>query len=267
MTGFSETTGIVVGDFDLDEYFSLLSMVSEHRYELLCSEAAVSQRREWLFLRHDVDYSVECALKMAEAEANRGHRSTYFFQLACDHYNLLSGRYAGVANEVASMGHEVGLHYDVRAMEKWGVRDSLSALEAELDTLSALLGSEVKSISMHNPSVYGTDPFAHVEGVVNAYNLAGDDVDYFSDSCGAWRNKTYKAFADNELKARVQLLIHPIYWAEGPGDRWQRLDDWAAERRDAIEEHVTGARELWMAHTGVLEHDARSLDANLPERP
>lgn len=257
-------TGIALGHFDLDEYFSLLSLVSQHRKELLCSEVAGTESTAWIFLRHDVDYSVDCALKMAEAEAERGHRSTYFFQLACDHYNLLSVRYAGATSEVAALGHEVGLHYDVRALEKWGIRDPQAALRAELDTLGDLVGSEVKSISMHNPSVYGTDPFADLEGVVNAYNLAGDDVDYFSDSCGAWRNETYRAFADNELKARVQLLTHPIYWAEASGDRWRRLDDWAAERRAAIDDQVIGARELWMAHSGVLEHEARTLGARWP---
>ena len=48
--------------------------------------------------------------------------------------------------------------------------------------LSGLVGSVVRRISMHKPSVPGADPFAYIEGVVNACNLTGEAVDYFGDS-------------------------------------------------------------------------------------
>ena len=92
-------------------------------------------------------------------------------------------------------GHEVGLHYDVRAMARRGGDDLGSQLVMEADLLSRLTGEPVRSIAMHLPGLYGDDPFAGVTEFVNAYDerFAGD-IAYFSDSCGAWRDSAAEAF-------------------------------------------------------------------------
>ena len=41
--------------------------------------------------------------------------------------------------------------------------DMVGQLRFELGVLSDLCGREVRSIAMHNPSVYGDDPFAEIE--------------------------------------------------------------------------------------------------------
>ena len=43
-----------------------------------------------VILRHDVDFSVEMAVQMATLEKDLGVKSTYFFLLASDSYNILS---------------------------------------------------------------------------------------------------------------------------------------------------------------------------------
>ena len=69
------------------------------------------------FIRHDIDHDPFIALEMAKIEAEYGIRSSYFFltnDSAAIHFESKESRektFDAIA-EVASLGHEVGLHYD-----------------------------------------------------------------------------------------------------------------------------------------------------------
>lgn len=251
----------MLDQFTYEEYVDLLTRLSRGRANLCFGDFAADDgppEEEGFFLvRHDVDLSIEAALEMARREAELEVRATYFLLLSCEHYNLLAEEHAGVARQLVGMGHEVGLHYDVRAMARRS--DSLeSQLRLEAGLLSDLAGTPVRSIAMHLPGLHGEDPFAGGTDFVNAYERRfTGEIAYFSDSCGAWRDSAVEAFESDELPPRVQLLVHPFYWRAEPGDRWQRLDRWGTELRrriDGIEERV---RRVWSTHDGAREHDER----------
>jgi len=252
----------MLDQFTYAEYAELVARLRRGRANLCFGDFADGRgpqgEEPFFLLRHDVDLSIEAALEMARREAEMEVRATYFLLLSCEHYNLLAEDHAGVARQLVGMGHEVGLHYDVRAMARRS--DSLaSQLRLEADLLSALAGAPVRSIAMHLPGLHGDDPFAAESGFVNAYDRRfTGEIAYFSDSCGAWRDNAVEAFAGDELPERVQLLVHPFYWRAEPGDRWDRLERWgtALRRRiDAIEERV---RRVWNTHDGAREHDERA---------
>ena len=251
----------MLAQFTYDEYGQLLWLLRDGRENLTFSDFRnTDSPAQFFVLRHDLDFSLSAGLKMAQFEAAQGIRASYFLLLTCRHYNLLSERSCGVPRQLTDLGHEVGLHYDVRAMSKRQHRhaDLGALLQDEVDILSSLTGSEIQSIAMHNPSVLGEDPFAGSKQFINAYDPPYTQaITYFSDSCGAWRDQTYEAFLHSELPRRLQLLIHPLFWRDTPGDRWERLDQWADETRQVLANDLGEIRELWSQHSGVQEHDRR----------
>ncbi|MGD8327842.1 MAG: hypothetical protein PVJ49_00320 [Acidobacteriota bacterium] len=251
----------MLDQFTYAEYADLLARLRHGRVNLCFADFAdgggPGDEEPFFLLRHDIDLSIEAALEMARREAEMEVRATYFLLLSCEHYNLLAEEHAGAARELVGMGHEVGLHYDVRAIARRS-DDPASQLRLEADLLSALAGAPVRSIAMHLPGLHGEDPFAGGTEFVNAYDSRfTDEIAYFSDSCGAWRDNAVEALESDELPPRLQLLTHPFYWRTQPGDRWERLDRWGTALRRRIEGIEERIRRVWNAHDGAREHDER----------
>ena len=245
--------------FCYEEYHKLLSIVKAGSKNLTFSDFSNPDIPPSFFiLRHDIDFSLSAALKMAHFEAERGIRATYFLLLCSEYYNLLSRGSCNVPQQLVALGHEVGLHYDVRVMSERGNTDLNTCLQYEIDILSGLTGNTIQSIAMHNPSVYGDDPFACHNQFINAYDPQFiKDIAYYSDSCGAWRDHAYDAFQRPSIPDKLQLLIHPFFWADTSGDRSERLNKWIDEKRQSLATYQKKIREMWGSHAGVKEHDSR----------
>jgi hypothetical protein len=194
---------------------------------------------------------------MAQVEAEMGVRATYFLLLTTSHYNLLEKRFIAAPRRIVKMGHEVGLHYDVTAMEAGG-GDSRELLGRQAEMLGQLAGQPVRSIAMHNPSTSGADPFRDDGEFVNAYDDAfTKDACYLSDSCGAWRDNAHDIFTSGDIPGKLQLLIHPIHWGETHRHRRENLQQWYRRRDEILRQDVRAVEEIWENHTGVAEHDRR----------
>ena len=247
--------------FDYKEYNTILDLLTKGRENLTFSD--MHHHRDisrFFLLRHDIDYSLESALQMAQHEAERGIRATYFLLLSSENYNLLSGEASLFPRKLIELGHEVGLHYDVQALQKRSMSkiDLSNQLAWEIGILSNLTGSPILSIAMHNPSIYGDDPFIHTNDYINAYDPAfSQEIDYFSDSCGAWRDHAYNAFNNNNLPEKLQILIHPFLWDEKPGSRWDRLEAWTSKKQQTLQQQKELICNAWNQHAGVHEHEQR----------
>lgn len=258
-----------LNNFTYAEYATLVGGLLADRQNLCFRDfrRPVAAER-FVILRHDVDLCPTRALAMARAEAEAGFHATYFFLLTSPCYNLLSARFLHVPREIAELGHEVGLHYDVTVLE--GVRPDRQPdlLGQQADALGRITGRAVRSIAMHQPAYSGTDPFRSQATYVNAYEPRfTSQIDYLSDSCGAWRDEAHAVLTGpaEQAPSRIQLLTHPLYWAPQPGTRWDRLAGWIADRRHQVDEDVRGLEEIWRAHTGAAEHNARHGLADPPE--
>jgi hypothetical protein len=161
------------------------------------------------------------------------------------------------------LGHEVGLHYDVAAIEKLGP-DPERQLQRQATALADLTSQPVRSIARHQPSLGGNDPFAQSRIFINAYDPRfTHDISYFSDSCGAWRDAAARALGPGGIVSRrLQLLIHPILWGEHTGDRWTRLNAFVEIEKRRVETDAEQVRSQWRNHSGVIEHEARSAGTN-----
>jgi hypothetical protein len=213
----------------------------------------------FVILRHDVDYSPRAALRMATLESEAGWRSTYFLLPNGPYYNLLDPRHAGLARRLVDLGHEVGLHYDVRFLDTFPRRDWDELLDAQARLLETLSGQPVVSIAMHQPGLNGEDPFALRMDRLNAYHPRFvRDTTYISDSGRAWRDAAWRILSEGPVPTRLQLCLHPVNWADN--DR-SRAEIFAAVHRDLVESIDRGHADLMekvAAHAGVGEHEARS---------
>lgn len=251
----------MLDEFTYDSYRQLLELAREgNRSNLRFADApAADAAGRYFILRHDVDFSPAAALRMAEFEARLGIRATYFLLFSSSFYNLLSAECCAAARRLVELGHEVGLHYDLSCYDMIRRERPLDVLVSQADALAQLSGAPVRSIALHNPSVYGADVFQHVDRFINAYDPRYTKaIAYYSDSCGAWRDETALLLQRGELPARFQLLIHPIFWDQAPADRWARLDRLVAEQTRMLLTEADATRSLWTRHAGVLQHDART---------
>jgi len=206
--------------FDLASYRGLLGAAQEggYRWQTFDHEPQPGD----LFLRHDVDLSLEAAREMAELEAAMGVRATYFLMTESVFYNLASPVGRRTVAALRELGHAVGLH----------AVHPRADLDERFDRV----------VAWHNP-----DPEymrADVPGAVNVMGRHFDPATYRSDSNQHWRSGP----PTEDLRAGrfpwLQLLVHPEIWVF-PGstmresmlafldaDREQRLAHLAADRID-----------------------------------
>jgi hypothetical protein len=252
---------VIPDSFDYATYWSLLSgIAATHRIVRFTDLREREPDGPFCLLRHDVDYSPKAALRLAGQEARRGIRATYFLLAGTAYYNLLAPEHAGFARELVAMGHEVGLHYDVRSFLPFPRHDWRRLLLAQATLLGEVAGQPVASIAMHQPALHGDDPFRGEDhGFLNAYDdRFTREMTYVSDSCRAWRNSGWSMLATGAFPQRLHLSLHPINWGESDRDR----ETIFREVHDALTAAMAAARDELLAniacHSGVLEHEARS---------
>src|SRR5215510_16309039 len=95
-------------DFDLAHYRELLEAAKTggYRFAFFDREPAAGD----LLLRHDVDLSLDAALRLAELEAEAGAAATYFLMTRSVFYNLASPEGETMVARLRELGHRVGLH-------------------------------------------------------------------------------------------------------------------------------------------------------------
>lgn len=170
-----------------------------------------------IILRHDVDFDVVPAFKMAELEKECEIYSTYFFLTSCPTYNVNSLANRRMLQSMANAGFEIGLHFDPTLYPEVGDEELEQAAIFEASILEFIIGRKVKSISLHNPSVHGQYPI--FDSFLNAYAPEYfQPENYLSDSRMNFRDKTPYQFIENAGTQRLQILLHPIHYSEKGGN-------------------------------------------------
>jgi hypothetical protein len=207
--------------FDLEHYRELLDAARAGGYGFALFDRDPEPGD--LLLRHDVDLSLDAALRVAQLEAEAGARATYFLMPRSVFYNLASEEGVAAIAQLRELGHGVGLHATYPNVD----------LDERFDPV----------LAWHNP-----DPDFMRLPVEGAENVMGDRFfspeRYRSDSNQRWRS----GCPHEDLAAGrfdwLQLLTHPEIWVY-PGTRMgetmramleeekeRRLDQLAADRID-----------------------------------
>lgn len=106
-------------DFTFLNYESLLELAKQ-KYKFVTFDENQNFKNKIILLRHDVEFSVPIALKMARIETSLGIRATYFVQLHGDFYNALEKETFQNLKQIESLGHKLALHFDPHF---WNITD------------------------------------------------------------------------------------------------------------------------------------------------
>ena len=188
-----------------------------------------------VLLRHDLDLSLRRAVKVARIEAEQGVTAAYFLLLTSPLYNAMDGQSRAAIREVASLGHEVGLHFDTH--QYWAA-DTPPSPEAvvervreEQSVLASIVDDPLETVSFHVPPewVLGES----FPGLRSAYEPAYfEDVEYVADSGQRWRSEP--PFADGRPDA-AQVLTHPGLWGETDASFDARVEQAITETCTSLE--------------------------------
>jgi hypothetical protein len=192
-----------------------------------------------VLMRHDVDFDLAAARRMAELEREEGVQSTYFFLLTTEHYNVLSRRGTADVQAILALGHHLGLHFDCAAYSANSSEQSLrAACLKEALLLGEWFGREVEIISYHRPSplVLTGNP-ALSAPLPHTYTARFmKDFRYCSDSRGEWRFGDPRSTAEFSSRSPMHILIHPIWWNSNRKQPRQSLTDWLSRRTELLEQ-------------------------------
>lgn len=222
-------------DFTLVKYRELLDALDD------CGQ---------VILRHDVDKRPKNSLAMAYIEREMGWKATYFFRSVPESYD------EAVILQIASLGHEIGYHYESLATCKGNVEAAYQDFCRNLERLRALV--PVTSIAMHGSPTSrwdSRDLWEHYDyhhlGVVSESYLDTDfsKVFYLTDTGRRWdgyrvsvRDKIpafqeqwekhgwvyhntdaiIQAIRENTFPDRVMINTHPQRWTD---NRFQWLKE------------------------------------------
>jgi len=208
-------------DFTYRSYEALLRFIREElRRPIvpLCDEPADAS---FVILRHDIDYSIVKARRLAEIERAVGARATVFVLLTSEYYNLLMPENLRAVRDIAAMGHEIGLHYDTTALEGQPPEKHAGEVVRLARLLEDVTGVPITSIAQHNPSL--TTVRLTVAGYRDAYDRRFcKDIGYLSDSRRLFgASDVHRFFREH---ARSQFLVHPLWYHDRELTRRESFD-------------------------------------------
>ena len=175
--------------FDLEHYRVLLDSAKDGGYTFAFFDH--DPQPGDVFLRHDVDLSLDAALVLAELEAEEGAGATYFLMTRSVFYNLASAPGEAAVERLRTLGHRVALH------AVWP--------RAELDDRFDPV------VAWHNPDPpYMSEPVDGADNVMSPRFFSREH--YRSDSNHHWRSGCpHEALARGDFEW-LQLLTHPEIW-------------------------------------------------------
>ncbi|MCK5716598.1 MAG: hypothetical protein KAH77_03845, partial [Thiomargarita sp.] len=134
------------------DYRDLLKQALDANYQFLTfNDPRRFEKDKVCLLRHDIDVDLGAALTLAKIEHQFGIQATYFVMLRSPIYNLLGRANTQLVQDILSLGHVIGLHYDdaftpsnQHSLEKW--------VDIEATILEQLFDIKIDVVSFHQPS-------------------------------------------------------------------------------------------------------------------
>ena len=218
--------------FGLKNYRLLVSSLREHNFSF-STDWNLEAKSRTVLMRHDIDFSVDDALVMAKLECDLNLRSTYFFMLSSNMYNLLSKRNRDSVLEIKEMGHKVSLHFDPTIHER------LEVFLNEREAFEMAFKSDIDIVSIHRPGKFLENNNIDLFGIKQTYqDRFFKDFRYLSDSGGKDVSLAVSEFLSSSSEQVLHLLTHPVWWVRRVSTQTLTLNQWRKDHFDIITEEI-----------------------------
>lgn len=211
-------------DFSLGHYRELLEAAKAGGYRFAGFDRLPEPGD--LIIRHDVDLSLEAAVRMAEVEAEAGVWSTWCLMTRSVFYNLASPEGVRAIERLRELGGRVAHH------AVWPHVD----LDERFEPV----------VAWHNPDPgYMTEP---IDGVTNVMSAPWFQPSHYrSDSNQRWHNRSERNGCPHHGLERgefewLHLLIHPVIWAYDGNTMRETMESFLDAERTARLEHLRADR-------------------------
>jgi len=202
-------------DFTLRHYEEILKTAQNEGFTFkFFIKPSSNLNQKVIYLRHDIDVSLENALKMAQLEQKLGVVATYFVRVHSSFYNPLHSNALNTLKEISKLGHQFGLHYDGEIQESFSKKQIEKILSREYDFLNNFFSLN-RAVSFHRPipKLLGLN----LENFISTYsNYFFNKMEYISDSNRELKRGCILDFIKNHSLNNIQILIHPFWWNEKP---------------------------------------------------
>ena len=133
--------------FSYNEYRNIINLVREHIPIVDFSEVN-EKTKKFCVLRHDIEFSIDRAYKLAKIEKELGITSTYTVQVRNNTYNALSEKNIDLIRKIKDLGHHIGLHQNppLMELEKLG-----NYITTDINILEHFYGFEIDRFAFHRP--------------------------------------------------------------------------------------------------------------------
>ena len=192
--------------FDVDGYKELINtfIMQGYNFKFFLDDFA---DKNIVYLRHDVDFNISYAYEMAHLDFQMNVRSTFFFLINSEMYNLLEPSNIQLIREVSELGHQIALHVDERH-----VTSHADFLKQMMIFCQMFPFANRKIISRHRPNLLRIPEWITPDYEDVYQEKFFNRIEYASDSRGEWKYGLPIEREAFKKKQSFQLLIHPIWW-------------------------------------------------------
>ena len=232
--------------FSYAEYKNIIILVKQHLPIVDFLEVYITDvMPKFCVLRHDIEFSIDRALKMARIEHyDLGVHSTYTVQLRNNTYNALSQKNIKAVQEIKKLGHHIGLHQNPPLMPE---DELIDYIMKDIETLEHYYDFEVDRFAFHrcgsNPSIL--EKYVQVPDKINCYakeffhyfdgNKPNDlRVHYLADSNHQWKYGHPFHIDYWDMPQKMQLLTHPFSWSNDGYDNISNFTKLIQDRNEEL---------------------------------
>ncbi len=200
----SESEIINSKKFNLINYKRLINKLKKLNYKFVNFKHFKSSK--CIILRHDVDFSMEYARKIAEVDKKLNVKSHFFFLYDSIFYNLLSSENIKHIKFIKNLGHSIGIHVNAEKNstlinnEIKYISKFMLSQKCMIDNIFTIhkYGSNKKKLKVKNFKNFYSRPYSYI---------------YYADSGGSFRfGSPFTNTKITNQKKSFQLNLHPIWW-------------------------------------------------------
>lgn len=209
----------MIRDFTVSIYQELICSLIDASFSFQVFRDFVNQpKNKVILLRHDVDARKEHSLQFAKIQHDMGIVGTYYFRMVPDSFNK------EVILDIASMGHEIGYHYEDMDFAKGDVDEAYEQAKKHLAQLREV--AEIKTICMHgsprspydNKEVWKKYDYRELGIIAEPYfDLNFSKVLYLTDTGRRWDGEGVSI--RDKVPAKRGITDYKLQITDGDGEK------------------------------------------------